>query len=230
MTPRLGILMLDTAFPRPLGDIGHPGSFGFPVTYARVSGASAEAAVLKDATRLLPPFIEAGRALIAAGCTGLGTSCGFLGPLQRELSDALGVPVAASALSLVPMVAPLLPQGSPVGILTIRADALGPAHLSAAGIDGRPPIAGCDPDGVFCQTIFRNAPSWDAAAAREDVVKAAQALVSVHPQVGGLVLECTNMGPYAADIRAATGRPVWSVIDLLTWFAAGLPPPQRKTP
>jgi len=38
------------------------------------------------------------------------------------------------------------------------------------------------------------------------------------------VLECTNMVPYAADIRAATGLPVFSIETFVTWFHAGLVP------
>jgi hypothetical protein len=38
------------------------------------------------------------------------------------------------------------------------------------------------------------------------------------------VLECTNMVPFAADIAAATGRPVYSIYSFATWFHAGLRP------
>jgi hypothetical protein len=37
----LGILMLETRFPRPLGDIGNPASFAHPVRYTIVRGAGA---------------------------------------------------------------------------------------------------------------------------------------------------------------------------------------------
>ncbi|MDU8912993.1 aspartate/glutamate racemase family protein [Aestuariicoccus sp. MJ-SS9] len=219
---RLGILMLDTAFPRPLGDIGHPESFAFPVAYARVPKASARAALSREAGALLAPFVAEGRRLVAQGCTGIGTSCGFLGPLQADLARELGVPVAASALSLVPVVARMLPAGQVPGIVTISAEHLTGAHLAAAGIAEAPPIAGCDPAGVFARTILEDRADWDAARARSDVIDAAEQLVAAHPHVGGIVLECTNMGPYAAEIASKTGRPVWSVIDLLTWFHAGL--------
>ena len=36
----LGLLMLDTRFPRPPGDIGHPATFGFPVRRRVVEGAA----------------------------------------------------------------------------------------------------------------------------------------------------------------------------------------------
>src|SRR5690606_21676621 len=45
----LGILMLDTRFPRILGDMGNAHTWPFPVLYRVVHGASAEKIVLQDA-------------------------------------------------------------------------------------------------------------------------------------------------------------------------------------
>jgi hypothetical protein len=61
-------------------------------------------------------------------------------------------------------------------------------------------------------------------AARADNVEAALRLKAENPDLGGIVLECTNMCPYAADIRAATGLPVWSIVSLVEWFQSGLVP------
>ena len=61
-------------------------------------------------------------------------------------------------------------------------------------------------------------------AARQDNVEAACTLVSANPDLGALVLECTNMVPYAADIRAATGLPVFSIETFVRWFQAALVP------
>ena len=56
----IGILMLETRFPRLPGDIGNPASFDFPVLYATVAGADPETiAVRGDARSLLPDFIAA---------------------------------------------------------------------------------------------------------------------------------------------------------------------------
>ena len=48
------------------------------------------------------------------------------------------------------------------------------------------------------------------------------------PAKGALVLECTNMPPYAADIQRASGLPVFDIVSLVTLahgaLAAGLPP------
>lgn len=62
----------------------------------------------------------------------------------------------------------------------------------------------------------------DLAQAAADVVAAARALQARAPQLRTVVLECTNMPPYRAQIEAATGWQVLSLYDLpaLRRFAA----------
>ena len=44
--------------------------------------------------------------------------------------------------------------------------------------------------------------------------------------LGAIVLECTNMVPYAPDISVATGLPVYSIHTLVRWMHMGLCPPR----
>ncbi|MEZ5650071.1 MAG: aspartate/glutamate racemase family protein [Burkholderiaceae bacterium] len=219
----IGILMLDTRFERIVGDVGHPASFAFPVLYRIVAGASARRVVLERAEGLLGPFIDAARALQAEGVAGISTTCGFLAGFQDELCDALEVPVLTSSLLQVGLVQRCLPAARRVGILTIARAGLTPALLAAAGVPSDTPIGATDPDGAFNAAILGDAP-LDVAAARREHVAAAERLLAEHPEVGAIVLECTNMPPYAAAIAQATGVPVFSVIDLICWFQAGLRP------
>jgi Asp/Glu/hydantoin racemase len=53
--------------------------------------------------------------------------------------------------------------------------------------------------------------------------------VAAHPEVGAIVLECTNMPPYAAALRAALGMPVYDIYSMITWFHTGLRPRRFPT-
>ena len=117
----LGILTLDTAFPRIPGDLGAPDTFAFPVRHAIVRGAGVEEIVHRRGDTLLPMFIKAGRTLADAGCAGLATTCGFLVRWQRELAQALPVPVLTSALLQLPLVSATLPHGKRAGVVTYSA-------------------------------------------------------------------------------------------------------------
>ena len=220
----VGILMLETRFPRIPGDMGNALTWPFPVLYRVVSDASPDRVVRRRAEGLLPAFIEAGQALVREGADGITTNCGFLSLFQNEMSAALGVPVATSALMQVPMVRRLLPPGRRVGILTISAETLSADHLEKAGVDPATPVIGTDAGREFTRVILGDEPELDAELARADNVAAARTLVERHPDVGAIVLECTNMVPYAADIRRAAGRPVFSIYSFVTWFQSALLP------
>lgn len=226
----VGILMLEARFPRIPGDMGNALTWPFPVHYRIVRDATPDRAVRQGASGLLDAFIAAGRALVADGVDGITTNCGFLSLFQRDLQAALQVPVAASSLMQVPLVDRLLPPGKRAGILTISAGSLTGAHLAAAGCPADTPVMGTEGGREFTRAILDNEEALDVEAARADNVEAAQALLARNPEVGAIVLECTNMVPYAADIRAATGVPVYSIESFVTWFHSGLVPRRHPLP
>ena len=221
---RLGILMLDTRFPRIPGDVGNVDTWPFPVRFGRVPGATPQAIVCDDIEPFVQAFIGAGRDLIAQGCTGIATTCGFLALIRPRLTRALGVPVAASALEQAPLIAPLLSPDQTLGILTISAASLSAEHLRVAGVPAGTPVAGME-GSRFAASILGNHTTLDVAAARDEMVAAALALTQQNPQVGAILMECTNMVPYAPDVARATGRPVFSIYSYLRWFHHALVPP-----
>jgi Asp/Glu/hydantoin racemase len=226
----VGILMLDTRFPRIPGDMGNAQTFPFPVRYHRVAGADPDLVVRRGAEGLLPAFVDGARALAAEGVGAITTNCGFLVKYQRELAATVGVPVFTSSLLLVPLVHRLLAPGRRVGILTVNAGTLGPELLAAAGIARDVPlaVAGLETEKEFTRVLLGDELDLDVEAARAEHVRVARRLVDEHPDVGAIVLECTNMPPYAADIQRATGRPVFDIVSLVTMvhgaLVAGLPP------
>ncbi|MFT6307206.1 MAG: Asp/Glu/hydantoin racemase [Halioglobus sp.] len=224
LTASVGILMLETRFPRIMGDIGNAETWQFPVLYKIVHGSSATAALSANSGELLAPFISAARELVVNGADGITTSCGFLSLFQNELSSAIGVPVATSSLMQVPWVQAMLPPGKRVGVLTIQARNLTAAHLVAAGARLDTPVAGTENGTEFTRVILADESLMDFDACRIDNLEAASELLRQHPDVGAIVLECTNMVPYAADIQFSTGLPVYSIYTLINWFQSGLVP------
>jgi len=220
----VGILMLETQFPRIPGDIGNALSWPFPVQFRVVKGATPDNVVRGNPVARLDDFIAAGRALVEMGCDGIATNCGFLAVLQAELSQALGVPVATSALMQAPMIAATLPPGQHVSILTISQETLRAEHLRAAGVPDGTPVMGTDGGQEFTRAVLGDAPEIDFEACRTDLLRSAAQLVAEHPETGAILLECTNMVPYAADIRRHVGRPVYSIHSFVNWFQSGLMP------
>lgn len=226
----VGILMLDARFPRIPGDMGNAITWPFPVHFRVVRDASPDRVVRKAAEGLLPAFIDAARELVADGVDGITTNCGFLSLYQAELGDAVPVPVVTSSLMQVATVARILPAGRRPGILTISGSTLTDRHLELAGVPKGIPIGTTEGGREFTRVILGDEPSLNVELARQENVEAALALQAAHDDLGALVLECTNMIPYAADIQAATGLPVFSMLNFVSWFQAALCPPVFPPP
>lgn len=173
---------------------------------------------------LLDDFIAAGRELVEAGVDGITTTCGFLSLYQRELVEALRVPVATSALLQVPMVSRLIPADRRVGILTYDGAALNGAYLENVGVPADTPVVGMPPGSEFVRSIRQGDDSVPFDVLRAEVVEAARLLQRREPALGAIVCECTNLTPFSADIAAACGVPVYDAVSLVNWFQAGLRP------
>ena len=213
----VGILMLDTRFPRIVGDMGNARTFPFAVRYQRVDGADPDLVVRRGAEGVLPAFIAGARALEREGVGAITTNCGFLVKYQRELAAAVTVPVFTSSLLLVPLVHRMLPPGRRVGIMTVNAPTLRQEHLDGAGIGAEIPIAvaGLETEKEFTRVMLGDQLELDVDVAREEHVRVARQLMADHPDIGAIVLECTNMPPYVADIQRVTGVPVFDIVSLV---------------
>jgi len=228
----LGVLMLDTRFPRLRGDVGAIETFddilppGRAVRHRVVAGASPRRVVREADPALLQPFVDAGLALVADGASALTTSCGFLARWQSELQAALPVPVWTSALLWLPELQRA--HGiERVGVVTADARSFDAALLRGAGAAPGTPVEGLPEGCAFQRCLLENGAHFDAADARDSTLAAAIRLRERHPAVRVLVLECTNLPPYADALRAATGC---TVHDLTTWLRARCAGPDAPNP
>ncbi|GAB5439438.1 aspartate/glutamate racemase family protein [Falsiruegeria mediterranea] len=222
----LGILMLEARFPRIYGDIGNATTWPFPVQYRVVKGASPDKVVRQDPMLLVDDFIAAANELVESGCDGITTNCGFLALTQDRIAKAVPVPVATSSLMQIPMVQALMGPGKKVAVLTISKNTLTPAHMKAAGVSklDEVPIFGTDGGRAFTRCILDDHAEIDFDACRQDMIDAAREIVETDRDIGAIVLECTNMVPYARDVRKVTGLPVYSIYSFVNWFHQGLMP------
>lgn len=221
----VGVLMLDTRFARFAGDIGNPHERDRPLLHEVVRGATVDKVVPAKVPPLIDDFVAAGERLVARGANAITTGCGFLVLNQAELAARLPVPVATSALLLIPTLTRLMPPGRRLGVLTFSARDLTPAHFAAAGAPPDTPVEGVTEGGVFQRAIYEQ-PADDSPAAREaEVVAAARRLIARHPDIGAILFECTNFPPHRAAVQSATGLPIYDVWTLVTLLrdGSGLP-------
>jgi hypothetical protein len=212
----IGILLTNSRFPRIPGDIGNATTFDFPVRLRRVEVPGSKPGASEEANpSAIAAYVAAARALEAEGVRAITTSCGYFATFQRAMADAVSVPVFASSLLQVPMVARMLPAGRAVGILTIHSRRLTAQVLADAGIINEAvAIMGAEDAPDFYNTYPRGALEVDPDRVGAAVVELVKLLLSKNPTVGAIVCEGINFAPYAHRVQAATGLPWFDIIDL----------------
>lgn len=221
----VGILVLDTKFPRIPGDIGNATTFDFPVRYKIVSGAKPDQIVAAPdrARALLPAFIDAAKELENDGVRAITTTCGFLTVVQDEIAEAVSVPVITSSLFLVPLLRRMLGPKRTIGIVTADAQSLSADHLRAAGIDPdwRLLVRGMESSPSFktilgtMDTATNPDYALDVEQTRREVTDVCQAMLAEAPDLGAFLFECTNLQPYAGAVQAATGLPIFGIYHVV---------------
>lgn len=215
----IGVLSLESYFPKPPGHIKNPSSLPFTTTYEMLDGITVPELLNNPTGAMKDRIIDAARRLEARGVRAITGSCGFLALFQADIARAVSVPVFVSSLVQVPLAHVM--TAAPVGILTASAPALTPAHLENAGAAGVPvEIAGLEDTSEFASVILRNervAMDLDLVAA--EVIAAGQDLIARAPDIGAIVLECTDLPPYADRIQQALSRPVFDLTTLASMVA-----------
>ncbi len=212
----IGVLSLESYFPKLPGHIKNPNTFNFPVTYRVVRGATTKRLIEERDPALLKPFIEAVRELERDGVHAITGSCGFLVLFQQELADAVQIPVFTSSLIQLPMVHHMLKRGQKVGIITASKPNLTDAHLAAVGAEITPVcIAGMDDQPEFWEVIIENKRNeLDFTKLEAEILSVAQNLQQDHPEIGAIILECTDMCSFAHTIQQHLKLPVFDLTTL----------------
>ncbi len=212
----IGILCLETYYGRPPGHIRNASTFQFPVMYRIVKGATAKRVVKQADPELLEPFIEAAQELEQEGVMAITGSCGFLALFQDKLADAVNIPVFTSSLIQIPLVHSMLRKNQLVGILTASKSTLTESHLNAVGAGAVPVcLAGMDEQPEFCEVVIEARRSdLDLDRLGEEVLAVVDRMAEIHPEMGALVIECTDLPPFAHLIQQKIDIPVFDIVTL----------------
>lgn len=169
----------------------------------------------------LPVYIKAAKELEAEGVAAITTNCGMTGMIQEELANAVEIPVFTSSLMQIPLVYRSLKRGKKVGILTICArwcKAENYKLLRICGWDESMPIAIAGMVESEYYDKWASMENGEFKRAEEALVAEVKKLISENPDIGALVLECTEMPLFAAAVREATGLPVFDSTTMVRYI------------
>ena len=88
----IGILCLDTLFPKPPGQLRNPLTFDFPVVCRVLRGVGAKEILSSTSAQLETLFVDAARELERDGVKAIAGSCGFMALFQKAVASAVSVP------------------------------------------------------------------------------------------------------------------------------------------
>ena len=213
----IGILVLDLHYPYLPGNVANATTFDFPVLYKILKGAGDE--ILQADPSLLDKVIAGGKELEEQGVRAIVGSCGYFGNYQKEAAAALDVPVFLSSLMQVPLIMQSLKPDQKVGILCAVKGSLTSKMLESCGItdQSRIVIAGAQDIPEF-RNLLEYEGHFNSRKLEKELVDLAKHLVSNNPEIGALLLECTDMPPYAWSIQDAIRIPVFDYITLINWI------------
>ncbi|MDD3656231.1 MAG: aspartate/glutamate racemase family protein [Atribacterota bacterium] len=220
----IGVIKLDTKFRRIQGDIGNPRTWNFPVIYQIMEGIFPERAVYYTDSELLVKAIETAKILEKKGVNGITTSCGFLGKFQKEISNSVQIPVFTSSLLQIPLIYNLLNKDRKIGVLTANYKSLTKEHLVGSGIKNIPLVIKGMDDYKYFQRVFvkDQLANFNRERVKTEIIDAAIDLRDSCDELGAVVLECTNMSPYAYDMQKYIDLPVFDMCSLMQWMYNGL--------
>jgi len=218
----IGIIILDAAYPCIPGNVGNANSYNFPVQYMEIQGASIDRLLNQADPDLVIPFIQGAQKLVAQGAKAITGACGFMALFQKEVSESVDVPVFLSSMLQIPFIHTI--TGKKVGIITANSACLTPKHFSACGISPDIPIAiagmeGCD---EFRSSILEEKGTLDSDLIEEEVVGIAKKLCADNPGMGSILLECSDLPPYAHAVQKAVGLPVYDFNTLINFVQSSI--------
>lgn len=218
----IGILILDASYPCIPGNVGNASTFPFPVRYEKVEGASIDRLLNQQDPELVTPFIDAALRLYKSGVKAITGACGFMALFQKEVAQSLDIPVFLSSLLQIPFIYQM--TGKKVGIITANASCLQPKHFTSTGISDKIPIAiaGMEEQIEFRDAILKEKGTLNSLKIQDEVVEVATRLVQQNPDIGTILLECSDLPPYAHAVQSAVGLPVFDFFTMINYVHTAL--------
>ncbi|EOD24466.1 hypothetical protein EMIHUDRAFT_115912 [Emiliania huxleyi CCMP1516] len=223
-TPAIGILRIDYSYPPAPGDVDYPGSYYYRTVQEVAAGLTFEAA--QEGRPLTAQQREAMEGAIrrleaAKGVVGITGDCGFLMNYQVDARRMSHLPCFISAMMQCHMLAASFAADEEFLVLTANGKSLAPkfgemlslAHVTRPEDQARFHILGCeDVDGF---DAVAKGEAVDVARVTPGIVALAKAAAARRPKVRAVLLECTELPPYADALRHALRIPVLDAITLV---------------
>ena len=218
----IGIALFDgRRYPILPGDVANASTYDYPVRLKVIEGLyetptswNKSLSVPADIQRI----VDTVKSLEDDGVRAVVTACGFFSVVQEILADSVDIPVFTTPLLMVPQIVRLIGSDRSVCIITASERLLVSDYLTAAGIELDMPvnIVGMEPSAEFYATHMGGTrTTWDVDLQRRELVEIVQNAVVRFPNIGAILLECSQLPTFSADIQDVVNLPVFDYIGFI---------------
>lgn len=218
----IGILILNSAYPCIPGNVGNASTFKFPVRYKVVKEATSERFFLQQDKELIGAFIDAALELQDEGVKAITGACGFMAMFQKEVADALSIPVFLTSLLQIPFIYNI--TNKKIGIISADGSRLTSNYFTSIGITDDIPIviAGMENKKHFMEAIPYEKGILNSKAIEQEVIDTTKNLVFNNNDVGSILFECSDLPPYASTVQKEIDLPIFDYITMIQYVHSAL--------
>jgi len=213
----IGVIGVKTNFPLIVGNIVNVKTFPFPV-YVKVLEHIDGSDILTYREEYVEAIIDAANDLVSIGARAVVGACGSFANYQTAISDQVAVPTFMSVMLQVPLVMMGLRSDQTIGVLAFDKAAVTSHVFAECGISEPERLRIYSTDAMEQSIKLRAGdPTFSNEQFGDDLAEMSINIVEDDPDVGAIVIQCSELPPYAWKIQRATGLPVFDVNSLVTW-------------
>ena len=211
----IGIIAVDLKYPKLPGNVVNATTYSFPVLYKKVAFQIEQ--LFEGDASLKETIINAALELQKEGVRAVVGACGFFANFQQDVADALEIPAYLSSMVQLPMIKTGLKKGRKIGIITASGNDITDQMLINMGVCPKDCYIQDIGSEEGFKTIRYEYDYLDNESIMETVVNAAKKLTKEHSDVGAILLECSDIPPYAYLVQDAVNLPVFDFITMINW-------------
>ena len=213
----IGIIAVNTDFPLLPGNVANATTFSFPV-YIKVLKDISGSEIMKYNADYINVIADAGLELVELGVRAVVGACGSFANYQKDVAAILPVPTYLSVMLQAPLILQGLQPKQTLGVIAARASALTDHVYEQCGISSPERLKVVSAmDLNECNSLYNSDPGFDNNKLEQDLVNMAKNIVREHPDTGAILIQCSDLPPYACAIRQALQLPVFDQTTLINW-------------
>ncbi|MCP4302091.1 MAG: aspartate/glutamate racemase family protein [Gammaproteobacteria bacterium] len=211
----IGILCIPGVSALIPGNVQNAQTFTFPVKYQVLRDVQFEQ-IAKGDKAVVPAIVKAAESLVDDGVGAIVGACGSLGHYQSVVANAVAVPVFMSILTQVPLLLNSLGENQSLAIVFATKTAFSPLIQRECGIDDLSRIVQIDL--IDCPSFIdmtQGDKPLDGDALLAQIISKVEA--EIDDSVGAIMLQCSDLPPFAVEIQHHFGLPVFDMTGLIDW-------------